>query len=54
MATALHFASESNSLPLDSFDALTTLDWLLEVSRDDVDGTTPSTPNERAWALLCS
>ena len=52
VATALHFASESKLLPLDSFDALTTLDWLLEVSRDDVDGTTPSTPNERAWALL--
>lgn len=52
VATALHFAGETGVLPVDCFDAMATMDWLLEVSRDDIDGTTPSTPNERAWALL--
>ncbi len=48
--TALHFAQEWRLLPIDEFDVGLTRDWLLETTRD---GTTePSTPNERAWALL--
>lgn len=50
VATALHFASEWRLLPVDLFDVEKAKDWLFETTRD---GTTePSSPNERAWALL--
>lgn len=50
VATALHFASEWRLLPIDLFDVEKAKDWLVETTRD---GTTePSSPNERAWALL--